>query len=592
MSRLLLAAVTVGSLALVACGSKSASESEDASVSKDGSTSDGRSDASKKKPDSSAPREAGTDATDAGVCPSPVPADPFAAKRAACTFTAGALVEDTLGIDPATRAAIPIDHIIVMMKENRSFDHLLGLLHDLKPAVAAIPTGFSNRVAEGGADGGAEGGLVRPFHQTSACISHDPNHSWAAMHEQVDNGKMDGFVKSCASSTGTDGYFAMSYYDQTDLPFYYWLATTYAINDRHFASERTSTWPNRDFMYVGTAAGVMDTGDGYPASTIPTIFDSLDTAGVTWGVYSDGTLLEGALGWDSSHVDTGTYADLLQGLDDATLPQVVFVDGIDPIDDDHPTANVQEGELWSRTMYLHATASTLWPKLAMIWTYDEGGGFADHVPPPNMWCIARPGNPEDTAYFELGVRVPLTVISPWARADYTSHVVQEHTAVTRFIETVFNLPALTSRDANSDALLDLFDFACPPSFLKPTAPPAAGTGECDAPVALTVASPTFTVGESIVVSFTGAPGNDPKDWIGVYSYTADGPTPPDPGPLMKVYIGGSQTATTSPVSGSVTLGASAAAGATWPLAAGNYIAYYLLDDGYGSIASVDFNVVP
>jgi phospholipase C len=146
---------------------------------------------------------------------------------------------------------------------------------------------------------------------------------------------------------------------------------------------------------------------------------------------------------------------------------------------------VQAGEAWSHQIYTHATASSLWPGLAILWTYDEGGGFFDHVPPPSNACVPRTNNPKvggngtpDSAFFELGVRIPMVVISPWARPGYTSHVVQEHTALTRFIETVFNLPALTARDANSDALLDMFDFTCGPAFLTPPTPPAAGTGEC------------------------------------------------------------------------------------------------------------------
>jgi len=285
-------------------------------------------------------------------------------------------------------------------------------------------------------------------------------------------------------------------------------------------------------------------------------------------------------------------------LDAGTLPKVAFVDGIDDVTDDHPTANVQEGEAWSRTIYEHATASSLWPHLAMIWTYDEGGGFFDHVPPPNKWCVPRPSDPPvggngtpDSDFYELGVRVPLVAISPYARSGYTSHVVQEHTAVTRFIETVFNLPALTYRDANSDALLDLFDFDCPPAFLTPPAPPASGTGGCDGSVVLSVSMPNITYDTAFQIAFTGAPGNDKEDWIAIYPYTADGPTAPTPGSLMWQFIGGSHTASTSPASGSVTINASAAGADSWPLPVGSYIAYYLLDDGYTSVASIDFNIV-
>jgi hypothetical protein len=247
----------------------------------------------------SGPKDSGSDASngDAATCPSAVAPDPIASQRAACAFTTGALVKDTLGISEAARAAIPIKTIIVMMKENRSFDHLLGQIHSKVPAVEPIPPGFTNPAAVGS-------GTVAPFHQTSTCIGHDPDHQWAAMHTQVDDGGMDGFVKSAAISTLTDGTFAMSYYDSTDLPFYYWLASTYPLNDRHFASARSGTYPDRNFLLLGTADGVQSTGDGYPLSTTPTIFDSLATAGVTWGVYSDGDLLSGTLDWDTGHAGT------------------------------------------------------------------------------------------------------------------------------------------------------------------------------------------------------------------------------------------------------------------------------------------------
>jgi phospholipase C len=402
-----------------------------------------------------------------------VPADPTATQRAACTFTTGALVKDTLGLSDAARSAIPLTHIIVMMKENRAFDHLLGQLHsEGKPAVEPIPSTFSNPDATGT-------GVVTPSHQTTTCVHNDPDHQWSAMHTQVDNGKMDGFVRSAALSTLTDGHFVMTYYDQTDFPFYYWLAKTYAINDRHFASVRSGTFPNRNFLLLGTADGVMSTGAGYPSPSTPTIFDAMDKAGVTWGAYSDGSLVGGTLNWSPGHANTGSFATFLQKLDDGTLPHVAFVDGVDNVTDDHPTADVQKGEAWTRSIYAHAIASSLWPTLAILWTYDEAGGFFDHVPPPNMACVARPGNTKDTPYYELGVRIPMVVISPYARAGYSSHVVQEHTAITRLIETVFNLPALTSRDANSDALLDLFDFACPPALLDPPTAPAAGMNGCN-----------------------------------------------------------------------------------------------------------------
>jgi phospholipase C len=512
------------------------------------------------------------------------PSDPHAADRAACTFGTGAKVTDTLPITAAQRAAIPIKHVIVLMKENRAFDHIFGKLHDTVPDVEAIPSTFSNV--------GLTGETVTPAHADTTCIAHDPDHQWAGMHTQVDNGKMDGFVKSAGVTSGTDGHFALSYYDKTDLPFYYWLAGNFAIADRHFASVRSGTFPNRNFMLLGTADGVTSTGAGFPDPSTPTIFNSLDAAGITWGVYGDGSLLSGTLDWTLAHAGAHHFADFLTALDNGTLPAVSFVDGIDNVEDEHPTANVQLGEAWTRNIYEHAIKSPHWADTAILWTYDEAGGFFDHVPPPNIACVARPDKTIDAKFTELGIRIPLIAISPWAKAKKVSHVMHDHTAITRFIEAVFDLPALTHRDANSDALMDLFDFtASTAPLLTPPDAPASGTGGCVGGTTMTSAKPNYTSGESISLSFANAPGTNPKDWIAVYPYPATGPTPPGPNPLLSIYVGGTAAPSTSPASGTVTLDAGAkGTSGTWPLPVGGYIAYYLLDGGYTSLASIDFNV--
>jgi phospholipase C len=114
--------------------------------------------------------------------------------------------------------------------------------------------------------------------------------------------------------------------------------------------------------------------------------------------------------------------------------------------------------------------------LAILFTYDEGGGFFDHVPPPDG-CQALPGR---SPFTKRGPRVPLVVISPWAKSGYVSHIVRDHTAITRFIEALFDLPALTARDANSDALFDMFDFTCGRSMTPPQ-PPDPGKNGCPNP---------------------------------------------------------------------------------------------------------------
>lgn len=406
------------------------------------------------------------------VCPLQLPQDPHVEARAACAFGPGATSEETLGIPAQLGREFPIRHVIVVMKENRSFDHLLGHLHEQgQPETEGVPASFTNP--------GPAGEVVSPRRARSTCMGFDPAHQWDAMHEGIHAGAMDGFVKSAAKTTFTDGHDALSYYDEAELPFTSWLAKTFALDDRHFASVRSGTLPNRLFLLAGTNDGARQTSVGVigKAST-PTLMQALEQAGLTWAAYSDGEILGGSMGWNVNQPHCACESDLFARLETGTLPNVVFVDGVPDYEDDHPPADLQRGEAWLRGIYQAVVRSPQWPRTAMIFTYDEGGGFADHVPPPESACVARPGTVDDE-YFALGVRVPFVVVSPYAKPHSVSHVVQEHTAVTRFIETVFGLPALTARDANSSALLELFDFSsCTPPMLNPPEPPASGTGGC------------------------------------------------------------------------------------------------------------------
>ncbi len=390
------------------------------------------------------------------------------AQRAACHFGEGASATETLGAPSKALAQIPIRHVIVVMRENRSFDHLFGALHVQEPEVEAIPDTFANL--------DATGQPIRPFHATTTCLASDPAHQWNGMHADVNDGAMDGFVTTAASSTDTNGAFVMSFYDETDLPFYSWLARTYATADRHFAPLRSGTDPNRDFLLFGTNAGIRETGPTAPDPSTPSILRALMDAGYTWGSYSDDPAFSGALKWSIGDPGTHTEKDLLDALDHGMLPNVAFVDGVDSKTDDHPPGDLQVGEAWLHQIYDHAVRSPQWKRTALVWTYDESGGFADHVPPPDGCAPSLES--KDRAFFERGARVSFVVVSPYSKPGYVSHVVQDHTAITRFIEAIFGLPALTRRDANSSALLELFDFASPPALLTPPDAPASGTNGC------------------------------------------------------------------------------------------------------------------
>jgi phospholipase C len=398
--------------------------------------------------------------------------DPNAAQRSMCTYASGAHTLDTLGITPAIRASIPIKYVIVVTEENRSFDHFFGKLPQFgQPDVEGLPASYANPDLTNMS--------VASYHLTSGCLADDPPHQGAAMQQDWDTGKMDGFVVSAAQAGEADGHFTMGYYDGTDLPFLYWLANTYAIADHYFAPILGGTWGNRDYLYAATSDGVTDTGQA--TISAPTIFDALDAAHVTWGVYSDGNPRQDSLGWTSSHPGFSNYAtSFLGALAAGTLPAVSFVDPTNtytpPIitQDEHPTAEIHGGEAWMKQIYDAALKSPLWNQLAIVYTFDEGGGLADHVSPPS----ACPPSADQAAFNQLGVRIPTIVVSPWARLHTVSHVVHDHTSVLRFLETLFDLPALTARDANADALLDMFDFGCPARTGIPAAPAAGAVTPC------------------------------------------------------------------------------------------------------------------
>jgi phospholipase C len=376
--------------------------------------------------------------------------DALSHQRAVCGFGAGAKIADTLGDVAQVRRAIT--HVIVIVHENHSFDNIFGIT---EKGLDGLPPASSNP------DGA--GGGVDAFHLTNLCTA-DLAHSFSAMHAEYDGGLMDGFVTTAGST-------AMGYYDDTDHPFYTWAATTFASADRHFASVLGPTWPNRDYLFAGTSNGVTETSQR--ALNAPTLFDQLNTAQVAWADYSNGAspALQTDLGWTTNPAQVKPYADLAAALASGDLEPVVFIDSGEDSHDEHPGTNgIDQGERFVAELVAHAFASPLWGELAIFFTYDESGGFYDHVPPPSA-CLAAPS---ETNFDRLGFRVPLFLISAHARPGYVSHEVHSLTSILRFIQALFDLPALTGRDANSDALLDLFDFCASP-FATPPADASAPT---------------------------------------------------------------------------------------------------------------------
>jgi len=400
-----------------------------------------------------------------------LPPDDGSDARRGCAFDAGARPGETLPTpagDPW-----PITHVVARMQENRSFDHYLGRLPARgRDEVDGLP--------EDAANPDSLGRPVPAFHQPATCLEADPPHQWEANLLQLTGGdgddeEMDGFVVSAAFG-GSDGRYVMGWYDETDLPLYYWLADRFAISDRMFSSSLGGTWSNRNFLYMGSAHGVRSTFDAVITDE-PTLFDQLDDAGVSWAVYTDGNPRQDTIGWSRASPGVFDVSTFFRRIRNGTLEQVTFLDTPPwAPEDEHPPNDVQVGEAWLADIYDAAVESPLWPGLALVLTYDNGGGLYDHVPPPSA-CVPT-DRPRDAVFDRYGPRVPFLLVSPWARPGYVSHAVSDHTSVVRFIQLVHGLPALTRRDANASALLDMFDFRCPAPIPSPPPRPAPGTDGC------------------------------------------------------------------------------------------------------------------
>jgi phospholipase C len=318
-----------------------------------------------------------------------------------------------------------IHHILIACQENHSFDNYFGYYP--RAGVYGVPSNYSQP------DG--NGGTVTPHHNFLP-VGLDPSHTWQSIHSEWDNGSMDGFYT-------TDGSDALGYYDGSDLSYYYALADAFTLCGNYFCSVPGPTVPNRLVLVSGTAGG--NTTDTLAAGGVdwPTIVDLLDAHRVSWKCYNLGLGL-GSLG-SLEHFNGLTFfkrwqndprlefreedynADLRAG----TLPQVSFLITEELISE-HPPADIQMGQRKMADVINALIASSSWQSSALFLTYDEGGGFFDHVPPPRVDA------------YGLGFRVPTLVVSPYARRGYVSGQLYEHSSILKFIERRFGLPSLAS----------------------------------------------------------------------------------------------------------------------------------------------------
>ena len=384
----------------------------------------------------------------------------------------------------AGTASMPeIQHIVVLMMENHSFDNLLGMVaHQVAGRRSVDGWRFRHgKPVDFNLD--ASGNKVVAQHATSPCqLDGEPSQSWNASHESYDNGLNGGFVKA-------SGPVAMRFWDKADIPFTYSLVEHFPIGERHFCSVLGQTFPNRCYLFAGTSSGTINDTIAPAPPPNGTIWDRLDAHNVDWGIYYEPPSypsFELVLGSDTparQATRVHTFGQFLSDVAAGKLKQFTFLDPNYETTSEENPQDIDLGERYIAQVVNALMRAPTWKHTALFITYDEHGGYYDHVPPP---AAIPPDSVPPTltsgdvpgAFDRYGFRVPLVVVSPWARAHYVSRAVEDHTSITAFVERKWNLPAMTFRDANASPMTNYFDFR-KPAFLKPpklAAAPKLGPG--------------------------------------------------------------------------------------------------------------------
>jgi phospholipase C len=353
-----------------------------------------------------------------------------------------------------------IKHIVIACQENRTFDTYFGFYP--KAGSFGVPAGYSQP------DG--KGGKVTP-HKFHLYDTKDIAHDWQTIHREWNNGKMDGFYT-------TDGASALGYYDRSDLPYYYGLADSFTLCGNYFCYQLGPTLPNRIALWAGTTGGITQNHKLIPGSLdYPTILDLLEDHGISWKFYNLGLLGMGSTPeiefinampffkrWYREKRLHNREEDYFNDVKAGALPQVTFIISA-AFYSEHPPMNIILGEKKMESVINALIQSPLWTGSAFFMTYDEGGGFFDHVQPPQLDA------------YGLGMRVPAFVISPWAKRGYISGQLYEHNSLLKFIERRFGLPTLASVNHHFDTSTPAFNNDAARGNAGPPAPPRDGLAQ-------------------------------------------------------------------------------------------------------------------
>jgi phospholipase C len=341
-------------------------------------------------------------------------------------------VDDVLLVPSVSDA--PIKHVVVIMEENHTFDNFFGTFPGAN--------GISND---------PPAAKAKVYVMNSA--SHDLCHSVACNVHDYDNGMMDGWTDPEAFGT----------YNKSQILYFWQLASNYTLLDNYYAGFLGPSLPNHIVAIAGW--NYNDTEDqahynGLPLTT--TIFDLLNRANVSWAYYTGYCCIPSGfnpLPYSPHHLPAKPVQSFLSNLASSGLPSVTYI--MPPTDQEsgHPPYNVTASVPWTRNIITAIQRSTYWSSTAILISWDEGGGFYDHVAPPN-------------ATFDF--RVPMIVVSPLAKQGYVDHEFASHASIPALIESVFGLPCM-ARDCHSSPFTDAFVFKIPHARVSGSGPAPSGT---------------------------------------------------------------------------------------------------------------------
>ena len=364
---------------------------------------------------------------------------------------------------------MPIDTIVVLMMENRSFDHYLGWMPDADGRQAGLT--YTDKK-------GVQHETQRMSHDFQGCGHPDPDHSWAGGRTQLNGGKCDGFLRS-----GGNDEFSISYYGEGDLGFIQDAAKTFTTFDHFHCSLMGSTLPNREYMWAGESYGNISNDlppqtkyvTGFPDNTI---FAALDKAGVSNRYFFNDLPISALWGTSARLLNSGYIEEYYLRCANGSLPHVSYVDpnfsasvgeGPGLSGDEHPHGDVRTGQAFMADVVHAFMESPQFKRGALFITYDEWGGFFDHVRPPRV-PDQRNDKDINKDYGLMGFRIPTLCVSPYARRGYVSHSTYGFESILKFISYRFGLEPLNKRVRYANNIARSLDWDSKPRLDLPNLP--------------------------------------------------------------------------------------------------------------------------